>query len=129
MIKPLPLRGAEALEAFAIDDKIVITEAGFMTLRRFTNLRKRYRSVWRLKVPPPMATWHPVSKALTSTTWYVDGKSFKLIRRGVTWSVVSKDWPAVIRALKSKGFYTDSQHMLLNPPFEILNKLQTDFSL
>ncbi len=129
MIKFLPLRGAAALEAFAIDDRWVITEAGLMTVEQFAELRRQHGSAWRLMVSPPMATWHPVSKKLTGTTWCVDGKRFKLVRQGVTWSVVSDDFPAVIRALKARGFYTDSQQMLMDPPFEILNKLQADFSL
>ncbi len=124
MIKFLPLRGAAALEAFAIDDHFVITEAGLMTAEQFAKLRRQHGSAWRLMVSPPMATWHPVCAELTGRIWSVHSARFKLVRKGVTWGVTSQDAPTALAKLKAEGFAMDSRHELVDPPFAILRKLK-----
>lgn len=124
MIKFLPLRGAAALEAFAIDDRWVITEAGLMTVEQFAELRRQHGSAWRPMVSPPMAAWHPVCAELTGRIWNVHGARFKLVRKGVTWRVTSQDASTALAKLKAEGFTMDSRHELVDPPFEILRKLK-----
>lgn len=124
MIKFLPLRGAAALEAFAIDDRWVITEAGLMTVEQFAKLRRQHGSAWRLMVSPPMAAWHPVCTELTERIWNVNGARFKLVRKGVTWRVTSQGAPTALSKLKAEGFAMDSRHELVDPPLEILRKLK-----